>query len=214
MKKLFKYDGLFYRFMNKFGNLIILNLVFILTSLPIITLVSSLSALYYATVKTVRTENGYPVKEYWNAFKREIKKGLVMGTLLILSGIVLYIDLLYVSQLETMFGAISYAVLILLSLICITLFIFFPIVLSRFNLSLFELFKLTTFMMFKHLPYTIILFILFVAGGIVIVLVPIPLVFILPSVILFLSSFLFEKLFKKYMAIDEDVVESKWYFEL
>lgn len=213
MKKLFKYDGKFYRFMNKFGNLIILNFLFILTSIPLITIVSSLSALYYATVKTVRTENGYPVREYFEAFKREIKKGLIIGTALVLAGIILYIDLLYVSQSPSLFGAISYAVFILLALICFGLLIYYPIVLSRFKLKTMELLKLALFMLFKHLPSTILLFIIYIAAGLLIVLIPIPLVFVVPSVMLFFSSFITEKIFKHYMSIDENE-EHKWYFEL
>ena len=213
MKKLFKYDGKFYRFMNKFGNLIILNFLFILTSIPLITIVSSLSALYYATVKTVRTENGYPVREYFEAFKREIKKGLIIGTALVLAGIILYIDLLYVSQSPSLFGAISYAVFILLALICFGLLIYYPIVLSRFKLKTMELLKLALFMLFKHLPSTILLFIIYIAAGLLILLIPIPLVFVVPSVMLFFSSFITEKIFKHYMSIDENE-EHKWYFEL
>ena len=61
MKNFFKYEGSFYRFMNKMGNMIVISLLFVVTSLPLITLIPSLSALYYATVKTVRAENGYPL---------------------------------------------------------------------------------------------------------------------------------------------------------
>lgn len=213
MKKYFKYDGKFYSFMNKFGNLMILNFLFILTSLPLITLVSSLSALYYSTVKTVRTENGYPAREYIKAFKREIKKGLIMGTLLVLAAVILYIDLVYVAQSPSLFSAISYAVFILLSLICFGLFIYYPIVLSRFKLDAFALFKLSLFMLFKHLPSTILLFLIYGASGLLVLLIPIPLVFIIPSFMLFLTSFIVEKLLKNYIKIDEDE-EYKWYFEL
>lgn len=213
MKKLFKYDGKFYRFMNKFGNLIILNLLFLLTSIPLITIVSSLSALYYATVKTVRTENGYPIREYMEAFKREIKKGLLMGTALVVSAVILYIDLLYVSQSPSLFGAISYAVFILLAIICFGLLIYYPIVLSRFKLKTMELLKLSLFMLFKHLPSTILLFIIYIAAGLVILLIPIPLVFIVPSVMLFFTSFITERIFKSYVSIEENE-EDKWYFEL
>lgn len=213
MKNFLKYDGKFYQFMNTFGNLVILNLLFVLTSLPLITLVSSLSALYYATIKTVRSGTGYPVQEYIAAFKRELKTGIVWGVLLLITAIILYIDISYVSQSPTVFGAISFAVFCLLAFIWVSFFIYGPIVLSRFSLKRFDLFKLTIVMLFRHLPYTVLLVIGYLIVGLLIYLMPIPLLFVLPSLLIYAVSFVIEKLFKRYVK-EEPEAEEKWYTNL
>lgn len=214
MKNFFNYEGSFYRFMNKMGNMIVISLLFVVTSLPLITLIPSLSALYYATVKTVRAENGYPLKEYMKAFKRDLKNGVVLSLLFIIIGLVLYVDLRYVSQSQSLFGAISFGVLSLLAFIWLSLLIYMPIVWSRFSLRKFELFKRALLMVFRHLPVTLILLLSLLVVGVAVYLIPMPLLFIFPSLWVFGVSFLFEGVLRKYMPVDALGDLEKWYINM
>lgn len=213
MKNFFKYDGRYYRLMNKTGNILLISFLFIVTSLPLITIIPSLSALYYATVKTIRTENGYPSKEYLRAFRREWKPGVFMSILFLIVGIILYIDLRYVAQSSSLFGAISFAVLNLIAFIWFSLLIYMPVVWSRFKIPLFDLFKQSLFMIFRHLPSTILFVISYLAACVAVFLIPIPLLFLIPSLLMLGMSYIMENIFKKYMkeaALDSD----KWYINI
>ncbi|MGO4938321.1 YesL family protein [Fundicoccus sp. Sow4_H7] len=211
MKNFFAFEGKYYQFMNKLGNLMGISMMFVLTSIPIITIVPSLSALYYTTVKTQRTGNGYPVQEYKAAFKRELKQGMIFNLCFIISAIVLVLDIWYVTQSETLFAAISFAVLVLLFFIWIALFIYLPVLLSRFNLSSFALFKMSLMMLFRHLPYTLLFIIIYLLAVLILYLMPIPFLIILPAVLMFGISFLMERILKKYLASEVLNEGQSWY---
>ena len=62
------------RFFAAAWDLIVVNLLVLLTSIPIITIGASLSAMYYVLVKRVRGEEGYIPQMYFRAF-REVLDG-------------------------------------------------------------------------------------------------------------------------------------------
>ena len=75
----------FFRTCEKFGDLFILNLLFTLTSIPIVTMGASFTAMYTVTLKMVRNEDA-PIKDsYFKAFKSNFKQAtqLWVGLLII-----------------------------------------------------------------------------------------------------------------------------------
>ena len=75
------------------GDLMLLNVLWLLCSLPVITAGASTTALYYTTLKMVRKKESYPAKMFLHAFRQNLKQGIWMTLLLILLCIVLYVDL-------------------------------------------------------------------------------------------------------------------------
>ena len=74
MELIFNQDGWLYRGLNRLWDLIVLNILFFLTSIPIVTVGASLSALYTVTLKGVRKEDSYIVRSYFAAFRENFKK--------------------------------------------------------------------------------------------------------------------------------------------
>lgn len=64
---------------REFFALIRLNLIFIVSALPIITLPAALTAMSRITATMVRDENYFLWKDYWQAFKRDFGKSLLVG---------------------------------------------------------------------------------------------------------------------------------------
>ena len=59
MKGLFSPDSAIGKALTKIGELVILSIIWFITSLPVITIGASTTALYYATVKSLRMGRGY-----------------------------------------------------------------------------------------------------------------------------------------------------------
>ena len=80
MKYLSSSDSLFSRVGGKLVNLVMLNVIFILTCIPIITIGVSITALFSVTMKMVndRTDTGL-VKLYFKAWKANFVRGLELG---------------------------------------------------------------------------------------------------------------------------------------
>lgn len=62
------------KFLSKIFDLAILNLLFLLTCIPVVTIGASVTALYTITLKMVRDEEGALVKGYFAAFCGNLKK--------------------------------------------------------------------------------------------------------------------------------------------
>lgn len=76
---------------REFFALIKLNLLFILTCIPVVTIPASLTAMNRITATMVRDENHFLWADYWKAFKRDFWKSLLGGVLLLLAIVIFLI---------------------------------------------------------------------------------------------------------------------------
>ena len=82
MGRFFNYDNWFFRFLAKLGDLILLNFLIIIFSLPIITIGATITAAHYTALKIRRDEN-YVIKNFWKSFKLNFKQSTVMWLILL-----------------------------------------------------------------------------------------------------------------------------------
>lgn len=73
MRTIFSMDNLFFRIMGKFVDLVWLNVLTLVFSLPIITAGASFTAMYAVTLRMARNEEGGITRGFINAFKDNIK---------------------------------------------------------------------------------------------------------------------------------------------
>lgn len=78
MKKIFDPDALVWRAMAFIGDLILLNLVFILTSIPIITIGTSITALASVQFRVIEKRTDFVVKDYFRAWKSNFKNSTII----------------------------------------------------------------------------------------------------------------------------------------
>lgn len=92
MNSIFSIDGKLFQFLDTVSNLIILNLLWLLCSIPIVTIGASTTALYSVTMKLVRKEDPYIVKSFFHSFRLNFKPaGMIWGLMLVM-GFFLYTD--------------------------------------------------------------------------------------------------------------------------
>ena len=96
----FSVDGHLYRFIARFWDMIKLNFFWLLCSLPIVTMGASTAAAFTITLKMVDDQEGYIAKDFFPAFKANLKQGSIMGILLLLAMIALWLDFQFFNLLE------------------------------------------------------------------------------------------------------------------
>ena len=118
---------------NALCNYIVLNLVFILTCLPIITIGASLTALYTVTMREARGEYGYLVRPYLEEFKKNFKQGTELFLFLFILGIIFSFNFFFWNAIGSPLGAAIMTVMLVLLfvLICVSAYAF-PL-LARFK---------------------------------------------------------------------------------
>ena len=90
---LFTEDSWLARFMNLVGDLAVLHFLWLLTSLPIITIGASTTALYYSAMKRVRRDEGYPSSHFISSFKENFRQATLLWLLMLAIGAILWVDL-------------------------------------------------------------------------------------------------------------------------
>lgn len=79
--KLFSVDGGIYKFMTSLFTIFKVNMLWLLCSLPIVTIGAATIAAYDVTLKMVDDEEGYVARQFFKAFKANLKKGIPLGVL-------------------------------------------------------------------------------------------------------------------------------------
>ena len=155
MSKLFRMDSPLMRFLTKIADLMVLNILFCVTSIPLITIGASWTALYSVTLKMVRDEEGSVSRSYFQSFRQNFKQAtlLWLGVLVVLALLVLDIRVLNGMAEGTAPGLLRVGVEILALLGIMVLQYLFPS-LARFEASLADTLKNACIMALAHLPKT------------------------------------------------------------
>lgn len=89
MKNLFSIDSPFMRFLGKFADLIFLNILYLVSCIPIVTIGAANAALYDVTMRLSRDE-AYIWRHYWQAFASNFKKATLIWVILLPIVVVLF----------------------------------------------------------------------------------------------------------------------------
>lgn len=84
--------------LERFGDLFALNLTFILSCIPVITIGASVTALFTMTNKMVRNEDGTMWKGFWKTFGQNFKVGTKMWAVILAYLGVVYAEYAYMIQ--------------------------------------------------------------------------------------------------------------------
>ena len=93
MKTLFDMDNPFFSFMGKLADYVILNLLFLLTCCPVITIGAALAALHGVVPKMAEGTEGNLYRTYMQFFIRSFRKSLTTWLFLLITGGLLVFDL-------------------------------------------------------------------------------------------------------------------------
>lgn len=92
-EKIFGIEGYANRFLDVFFSLVVLNLLFLLTILPVVTLGPALSALYHSLHRLITKSDTKLCREYLRFLRKDFLRNLQLSGLLTGYGLMLHFDL-------------------------------------------------------------------------------------------------------------------------
>lgn len=213
MGKVFDIEGPLMSGLTKIADIIILNALFLICSIPVFTIGATTTAMYYVTLKMVKDEECYTVKSFFKSFKQNFLQATGIWLIVLAVAFIIYEDFRISS------GQIAQAVnipetmslLLLVFLLAATLFFIFTVlyvfpVLSKFDNTVKNTIKNSFIMAISHMPSTIAM--------VLITFIPLGLIYFVPQFLIFVfavfgfiayaNSFLLMRIFKKY--IPEEVI--------
>ena len=187
MNRIFNMDNAFFRFVNRAVDAVILNLLFLLSFVPLFLVIYYLhnlpsfalwvllflavspigpayTAMYYFCLKAVNNEEGYLTKDFFKSFKLNYKQGFVIALIMGFVIIFLATEIKYTYGLMTSGGGIGWRmlffVLIGVAIIIYGTFIYVFPLLSRFDNKTLITIRNAGLMSLKHLSTTVPLFLI------------------------------------------------------
>lgn len=220
MNRIFNMDNKFFTFMARVADMIILNLIFIVCCIPIVTIGPALTALYYMTLKMARNEETYIVRGFFKSFKQNFRQAIVIWLIILVLILLIGMDFSIMKGMESggFYTVVRYGLYVItLVLGMLTLYVF-P-VLSKFYNSIKNTMKNALLMSLRHLPSTLLMLVITVGPFILMFLTTQTLSYGLLTLILlgfaliaYLNSLLFVKIFDRYIPKEEET-ESRGTFE-
>ena len=161
MKRFLDFDNNIMDFIGTICDLILLNLLFIVSCLPVVTIGASVTSLYYVALKIVRNEAPAICGTFWKSFRDNFKVATLIWVIFLMFAGLLAFDYWASPIFIPAFAVFMRTVVILLALLffCAGMYVF-PI-LSRFICTGKQAVKNSFMMAFAHFPQTLLLVLIY-----------------------------------------------------
>jgi len=154
--KLFSIDGPLYNFFSRLLDMIKLNMLWFLFSLPVVTIGASTAAAFSVTLRMVDEREGYIAKQFWTAFKANLKQGIPAGLLNLFFVYALYLDFQLFHAVEG--NPIYFLILgIVGSVMCFGYFIYAYALMARYDNTLLKTLKNSMDISVKYFGRTVMI---------------------------------------------------------
>ena len=109
-------DGRIMGLLNRLGDLFLLNIIYLVSCIPVVTIGAATTALYYTTFKMAENRESYVWRDYRQSFRQNWKQATEIWMILLAMILVLGADLLLIGGMSQALGAVVALVVIVLSI--------------------------------------------------------------------------------------------------
>lgn len=153
-------DNVVMRALGRLCDFILLNILWVVCSIPLFTIGASTTALYTVMLKIVRNEEGYIVKGFLNAFRENFKKSTIIWLILAAVGIVIGIDSRVAAGMSSTMRTVFQSVFIIFGVVwlCVVIYVF-PLT-ARYENTVRNTFKNALLLSVAKLPFTLLMLVI------------------------------------------------------
>ena len=204
-----------FRFTGRVLDILVLSTMWVVCSLPVVTIGPASAALYYSCVKCLRYKEGGAYRSFLSAFRLNLKTGIGATAVLLVLGAALDAGYLFFTMAagtgSQLWGMLRVAYLVLLLLPMSVLTCVFPL-LSRFTCTVGGALSTSLRLTFRHLPRLIAA----AAVNTICVIAAVRvwyygLILLIPALDALTVSYLLEPVFRKYTPGEESDGDKPWY---
>ena len=206
-RSFFNPENPFFRFTGRVLDIMVLSVLWLVCSLPVVTIGPASAALYYSCAKCLRHQESGPYRNFLSAFRQNLKTGIGATVVFLLLAVLLDAGYLFLVMAAGAGGSVWSVVrimyLVLLVIPVSMASCAFPL-LSRFTYTVGGLLSNSLRLTFRHLPRVV------AAGALTVTAVVLTVLFwyygvmlLTPALCALLSTFLLEPVFRKYTPEEE-----------
>ncbi len=203
---IFKIDSPIFNGLSRIADIFLLNLLWILCSIPIITIGASTTALYYCMMKINREKDSGIIGMFFGSFRQNFKQGCILTIFFVFSGVFLYVDIQACKAIGGVLKNIIRVILLVLVVIWGVMISYtFPL-LAQFDNTIKNTLKNSLILAISNIKKTAPIFILNAVPVVMFLGFPYAFVFCIPlfltfgvALIAFINSKILIKVFDKYL---------------
>lgn len=156
--KFWAIDSPVMRVLGRLGDIIILNMIFVAGCIPVITIGTSLSALYTVAMKMARGEDPSVWKEFWKAYKRNFKPATICWLIMAVIAVLLFVDfrIIGVFKGSGLYSVMRIVLAVILGMWMLMFQYLFPYI-ARFENGIFATLRNALLLSAAHIPSTIVI---------------------------------------------------------
>lgn len=192
-------------------DMVVAGFLWLICSLPVITIGAASTAMYYSIVKCVRHERGRLTACFFSAFKKEFKQSTLTWLIYIAYILVMAVDAALVGKFglgEGFFGVLRWMFFLPAILTLPWMFAY----ISRFSNNIKGSFKFVGWLTMHHLGRSILMAAELIGTAVIVWLIPV-LLPLLPGAVCLLMSLHIEPVFREYTKDQNDENIDAWYNE-
>lgn len=145
------------RVLSKICDIVCLNVLWLVCSLPVVTIGASTTALYTVMLKLVKNEEGYIFKGFLNAFKSNFKQSTIIWLILLLFGGVCFVDYRISEMMPETLGIVFKSIFLVLAFFLLSVTIYSFALTARYENTIGATLKNALLLTVAKLPYTILM---------------------------------------------------------
>ncbi len=205
---MFNLEGKFFSVISRMGDLVILNILFLVCCIPVVTVGASITAMYSVTKKMAEDKEGYILRSFFKAFKENFRQSTVMWLILLVFAVILSADFYICNNFMEEGLAQTFAKgFMLLALILLVFVLLFALTLqSTFENTIKNTLKNALLISLGHAPWSILMTMLALSPFIGLLYFGeffgtelLAMLLIWFSGVAYINSFIFNRIYKKYM---------------
>lgn len=179
-------------------HIMFLNLLWVLFSLPIVTIGASTTALYSVLIKMRNGKEGKLFQDFWDAFRSNFRQATIIWLIILAAAFVFTTDIVYFLNMGGFFGTFFAMVFFGLDVMLLPMSLYVFPMQAVFDNKVGTTMKSALYLSSRHLLWTVVLMALAILTAIAVILYWPLIGWFVFGLVAFINAWIFDKIFKRY----------------
>lgn len=203
MGNIFDPDGKLMELLWKPIHIMFLNLLWVLFSLPIVTIGASTTALYSVLIKMRNGREGKILRDFWTAFRQNFRQATILWLLIVLTAFVFTTDIVFFLNMGGSFGTFSAMLFVGLDVLLLLVSLYVFPMQAVFDNPIGRTVKSALLLLSRHLGWTVVLLALAILTAVAVILYWPLIGWFVFGLAAFINAWIFDKIFRRYYPKEE-----------
>ena len=205
MEDLFDPNGKLMELLWKPIHIMFLNLLWVLFSLPVVTIGASTTALYSVLIKMRNGKEGKLFRDFWDAFRRTFRQATIIWLLIVFAAFVFTTDIVFFLKMGGFFGTFSAMLFVGLDVALLVMSLYVFPMQAVFDNPIVTTVKSALLLASRHLGWSVVLLALTVLTVIAVILYWPLIVWFVFGLAAFINAWIFDRIFRRYYPKEEHI---------